>query len=240
MHRRLVSHQAASPNMCTNVLWKFSSLLFICEWKPDLMGWAPYQRVSATKPWLIVAHLTGLVSRDPCNCTLPRFARQLLIQYSHVHACLVRPDCMSGMCEYDHLRFYSMLSDQSRGAGGSRSQDGVLRAAALSGHVWTIQHGCHQSIPGVCSCWVMASHWSPKTCSPGEPAGSGLHIPQVVLVELHVWYQVSRVRIFLYTDMLCFKFHKKVVKHYSSQSFIVFNNSNWFILLESLISHLYN
>lgn len=172
---------------------------------------APYQRVSPSKPWLIIPHLAGAVSRDPCNCILPRFARQPLIQYSHVHACLSENQtaCLACVSTTGSSGFTTCCQIKVGVAGGSSgSQDGVLRAAALSGHVWTIQHGCHQSIPGVCSCWVMASHWSPKPCRPREPAGSGLHIQQVVLGELHVWCQVSRVlqEEFLYTGVFCLSF----------------------------------
>lgn len=77
--------------------------------------------------------------------------------------------CVSGMCVCEcsgHLWFYTMLSDQSARLLPAGHRTGCVRAAALLGHVWTIQHGCHRSIPGVCSRWLMASHWSPEACDP--------------------------------------------------------------------------
>lgn len=77
-------------------------------------------------------------------------------------------DCVSGMC--GHLRFYTMLSDQSGGWCWRVTGQGAA-CGALLGHVWTIQHGCHQNIPGVCCCWLMASHWSRQS---RKHAGCGL------------------------------------------------------------------
>lgn len=103
--------------------------------------------------------------------THPRFAWLLLIQYSHVQQRSVTPafqaDCVSKVSECGgHLQFYTMLSDQSVGLvlGGHRT--GCLHAAAHLGHVWTIQHGCQQIIPGVCSHGLMPSQWSPETYNP--------------------------------------------------------------------------
>lgn len=89
-----------------------------------------------------------------------------LIQYSHVQPQSVTPDfqadCMSKACECGgHLQFYTMLSDQSAGLVQGGHRTGCLCAAAHLGHVWTIQHGCQQIIPGVCSHGLMPSQWSP-------------------------------------------------------------------------------
>ena len=120
-----------------------------------------YPKLLLTVSWLIGAHLAWRVSGEPCNtsqiCTT---APNSIFSCSAVFSPVRQTDCMSGMCECaGHLQFYTMLSDQS-GGWCWRVTGRVLRAAGLSGQVRTVQHGCHQGIPRVCSRWMMASHWS--------------------------------------------------------------------------------
>lgn len=106
-----------------------------------------------------------------------RFTRHLLIQYSR-RPCLpvIQTACLACVTAVGISNF-TPCHQIKRAAGAGGSQDRVLCAAAILGHVWTIQHGCHQSSPGVCSCWVMASHWSP------DQAESGLHIKHVLFSD---------------------------------------------------------
>ena len=122
---------------------------------------APCSRVSVTQPLID--------RRSPVPSGKPRATphiRRPLIQYSHVQPCSRLPirqtACLACVSISGHLQFYTMLSDQSVGLALTGHRTACCVPAALSGHVWTIQHGCHRSIPGVCSRWLMAFTLEPQ------------------------------------------------------------------------------
>jgi len=81
------------------------------------------------------------------------------------------PACLRHVCRarWASPIWHRVVRSKSGPVAG-RSLDGVEHAAALSGHVRSIQHGCHRSVPGVCSRWLMVSHWSsPETPGADRP-----------------------------------------------------------------------
>lgn len=107
--------------------------------------------------------------RSPVPSGKPRATehiRRPLIQYSHVQPCSRLPVrqtvCLACVSISGHLQFYATLSDQSVLLALTGHRTACCVQAALSGHVWTIQHGCHRSIPGVCSRWLMAFTLEPR------------------------------------------------------------------------------
>lgn len=159
------------------------------------------------KSWLIAAHLACLVNRESRNtswiCTT---APNSIFSCSAVFTSVCQTDFVS----VGHLQFYTIAVRSKCRAGTGRSQDSVLRAAALLGHVWTIQHGCHQSIPGVCSRWMMASHWSPDACNPENRP------------DLDCISNKCRWKTFIYTDMLSCSYKKPI----KSRTCILKHNTN--------------
>ncbi len=92
-------------------------------------------RVSITKPWLIVAHLACVVSREPCNifriCTT---APNSIFSCSAVFMPVCQTDCMCDMCECGgHLQFYAMPSDQSVGLALAGHRTGCVCVQQRSG-----------------------------------------------------------------------------------------------------------
>lgn len=161
---------------CKNMLLLTLWFLFACEWT-----FAEGQNSNTSKSicykTLIDNCSPGLSGKSRAMQLHCRFTRHLLIQYSRC-PCLpvIQTACLACVTAVGISNF-TPCHQIKRAAGAGGSQDRVLCAAAILGHVWTIQHGCHQSSPGVCSCWVMASHWSP------DQAESGLHIKHVLFSD---------------------------------------------------------